>query len=175
MPLAPPVMTATLPSSLSMGRVSLQRAPACSSTRAMASWPRAPRQGQRSPAVSVGEVHVGARGDERGQGVGMPGTAVTQDDGLDQRGPPQVVDVVERRAARISVRTTSAWPRWAAAISAVPSVAAGDAPGAGAEGQRGLQGAHVIGARRDGHDVVAITVGGALGSAPAATRARIAL
>jgi len=73
----------------------------------------------------------------------------------------------------MSVRTTSACPRWAAAISAVPSVAAGDVLGARTERERDPE-------RRTSSATAAIVTMSYLSFfervrfAPAATRTRIA-
>ena len=53
--------------------------------------------GERAGAVRVGKVEVGAGRDQVGDDGGMAGAAVAEDDGLDQRGPAQIVDMVERR------------------------------------------------------------------------------
>ena len=55
------------------------------------------RERERRRAAAVRDVHVGAGFDQRAQRVGVVLAAVAEHDRLDQRGPAEIVDVVERR------------------------------------------------------------------------------
>ena len=56
------------------------------------------RMAERRDALAVGDVDVGAGLDQRRQGGGVILAAITEHDGFHQRGPAQIVDVIERRA-----------------------------------------------------------------------------
>ena len=82
----------------------------------------AARQLERRAALAVGELHARAGIDQRLQRRDVARAAVAEHDRLDQRGPAEVVDVVERRAgARSACAPPRHGPRCAAAMSAVPS------------------------------------------------------
>src|SRR5687767_8848102 len=50
---------------------------------------------ERRDAVAVGQIHVRTGRDEEPHDLGMTLTAVAEDDGLEQRGPTEPVDVVD--------------------------------------------------------------------------------
>src|SRR5688572_2225904 len=50
---------------------------------------------QRAHALAVGEVRVGAGREQQADALGVARTAVAEDDRLEQRRPPEAVDVVD--------------------------------------------------------------------------------
>ena len=55
---------------------------------------------ERRDAAPVGKMRIRAGFDERPHGLDVPRAAVAQDYRLDQRGPAEIVDVIERSACR---------------------------------------------------------------------------
>ena len=125
--------------------------------------------GQRRPPVPVGQVDVGAGLDQQVDRPDVAGAAVAKDDGLQEGGPAEPVDVVdvdrgvEEAPDDLGVAALGG-PDQAGAVVAVPGVDVG--PG----GQGQLQQLQVVLA--GGEEVALCSVWSlALTSAPASTRA----
>ena len=50
---------------------------------------------ERRDTLAVGDVHVSTGCDEQAHDLGVPLTAAAQDDGFQQRGPPEAIDMVD--------------------------------------------------------------------------------
>jgi hypothetical protein len=110
---------------------------------------------QRRDAGAVRDVHVRAGLHQRFQRIGMSLAAIAKDDGFHQRGPAQIVDVIERRARRDQPAYDLGVTEMGGRDQGGAVIDRGDGARIAAAFQRDRQALRIVGDGCDGDDVVA--------------------
>ena len=133
----------------------------------------ASRELERRRAAAIGNIDVGAGLDQGAQGLGVVVAAIAEHDRFDQRGPLQIVDVIERRVSGNQRPHDFGVTEMRGRNQRRAVINAGDRFRIAAAFKRDLKHRHVVGDRGDGDDVIAVDVE-LFGSAPSRIRARAA-
>ncbi|VVT58189.1 hypothetical protein BOS5A_200461 [Bosea sp. EC-HK365B] len=131
---------------------------------------------ERGGALAVGKVAARTGADQCPHRLDMARPAIAEDHRLDQGGPAEIVDMVERRAGRDQFAHHAVMAEMGGRDQSRAEIGAGDGARVAADGERSAHGLDIIRDRRDGDRVIGAAVEGTrISTCPGELAHRLAL